>query len=83
MIAEENLSDKVKEYVGYLAFSGKNLKVIVDDILDLSRIEAGKLELALEEINVNQIVKSNFVNFKNQHKNEFVALEILMQFQKY
>ena len=78
MIAEEDLSDKVKEYVGYLAFSGKNLKVIVDDILDLSRIEAGKLELALEEINVNQIVKSNFVNFKNQHKNKFVALDISM-----
>jgi signal transduction histidine kinase/CheY-like chemotaxis protein len=76
MIAEENLSDKVREYVGYLVFSGKNLKVIVDDILDLSRIEAGKLELAFEEINVNQIVENNFISFKNQHKNEFVALEI-------
>tara|TARA_R110002072_G_scaffold6592_7_gene38176 strand:- start:210 stop:1730 length:1521 start_codon:yes stop_codon:yes gene_type:complete len=76
MIAEENLTDKVREYVSYLAFSGKNLKVIVDDILDLSRIEAGKLELALEEINVNKIVQSNFINFKNQHTNEFVVLEI-------
>lgn len=76
MIAEENLSDKVREYVGYLALSGKNLKVIVDDILDLSRIEAGKLELALEVIDVNQIVQSNFINYKNQHKNEFVTLEI-------
>lgn len=76
MIAEEKLSHKVREYVGYLAFSGKNLKVIVDDILDLSRIEAGKLELALEEINVNKIVKNNFTDFKNQHKNEFIALDI-------
>lgn len=76
MIAEEDLSDKVKEYVKYLALSGKNLKVIVDDILDLSRIEAGKLELALEEIDVNEIVKSNYINFKNQNKNNLVDLQL-------
>ena len=77
MIAEENLSDKVKEYVKYLALSGKNLKVIVDDILDLSRIEAGKLELAIEEISIKEIVKGTFINYKNQKKNDLVDLEIV------
>lgn len=76
MIYEENLSVKVQEYVNYLSLAGKNLKVIVDDILDLSRIEAGKLELAIEEMNINEIVKSNFINYNYQNKNEQVALKL-------
>lgn len=76
MLSEEKVSVKAQEYINYLALAGKSLKVIVDDILDLSRIEAGKLEMASEAINVNQIVKSSFTNFKNQNKNDVVDLKI-------
>lgn len=78
MISEENLSDKVQEYVSYLSRASTDLKVIVEDILDLSRIEAGKLELASEEINLNSLVKSCFVNFKNQNKNNSLKLELFI-----
>lgn len=78
MISEENLSDKVQEYVSYLSRASTDLKVIVEDILDLSRIEAGKLELALEEINLNSLVKNCFVNFKNQNKNNSLKLELFL-----
>lgn len=74
MISDEKMSQKAKEYVSYLALSGKNLKVIVNDILDLSRIEAGKLELISKEIDIKQIVKASFINFKNQQKNKDVEL---------
>ncbi|WP_439130510.1 ATP-binding response regulator [Polaribacter sp.] len=77
LVSQENLNPKVKEYVGYLTIAGKNLKVIVDDILDLSRIEAGKLELVSEEININAILKGTFLNYKIQNKNNLVALEFL------
>lgn len=76
MISDENLSEKAAEYVKYLAIAGKNLKVIVDDILDLSRIEAGKLKLAIEEINIKEILEGTFINYKNQNKNHLVELEI-------
>jgi signal transduction histidine kinase/CheY-like chemotaxis protein len=76
LVSSEGLSDKVREYVSYLALAGKNLKVIVDDILDLSRIEAGKLELAIEEININEILKGTFLNYKIQNKNELVDLHV-------
>lgn len=74
MISDEKMSQKAKEYVNYLALSGKNLKVIVNDILDLSRIEAGKLELVSKEISIKQIAKTSFLNFKNQQKNKDVKL---------
>lgn len=76
LISNENLNKTAREYVNYLTLAGKNLKVIVDDILDLSRIEAGKLELASEEINVNDILKGTFLNYKIQNKNKLINLEI-------
>ncbi|MHB0755003.1 ATP-binding response regulator [Polaribacter sp. M15] len=76
LVSKEDLNDKVREYVNYLTLAGKNLKVIVDDILDLSRIEAGKLELVAEEININEILKGTFLNYKIQNKNNLVDLEL-------
>lgn len=76
MISEEKLGKKAQEYIKYLALAGKNLKVIVDDILDLSRIEAGKLQLAPEEINIKELLKGSFLNYQYQHKNKQVDLKI-------
>ncbi|MBU3011979.1 response regulator [Polaribacter vadi] len=76
MISEEDLSKKVEDYIKYLSIAGRNLKVIVDDILDLSRIEAGKLKLAVEQININDIIEGIYINYKNQNSNDKVNIEL-------
>jgi PAS domain S-box-containing protein len=56
-----DLSDEQQEYLNTLTGSGKNLLSIINDILDLSRIEAGGVELELAEFTllqcINDIIK--------------------------
>ncbi|MCG8412251.1 MAG: PAS domain S-box protein [Bacteroidales bacterium] len=41
-----------KNYLDALYSSGKNLLTIINDILDFSKVEAGKLELSIEQVNI-------------------------------
>ncbi|QTE22908.1 ATP-binding response regulator [Polaribacter cellanae] len=74
MISEEEINENVRKYSKLLSISGNNLKVIVNDILDLSRIEAGKLELINEPVNIKEIAKNCVENYSYQNKNEAVEL---------
>jgi two-component system, cell cycle sensor histidine kinase PleC len=44
------------EYAGDIYDSGAHLLDIINDILDLSKIEAGKLELSEEEVTIKEVV---------------------------
>lgn len=76
MISEEDINAKVKEYSKLLSLSGEHLKVIVNDILDLSRIEAGKLSLENKPIQIADIVKKCFENYTYQNKKDNVCLSL-------
>ncbi|MBU0681599.1 MAG: response regulator [Proteobacteria bacterium] len=45
MLTQANLTDREKEYVQAILKSGKALILIINDILDLSKIEAGRLKI--------------------------------------
>lgn len=49
---------KYKEYAGNIADSGRRLQDVVTDILDVARIETGKMEFNPERVKVAPIVES-------------------------
>ncbi|MGV8077815.1 MAG: response regulator [Methanosarcina sp.] len=49
------LNEKQLKYIGNISTSGKHLLELINDILDLSKVEAGKMELHYSEFSVDPI----------------------------
>jgi signal transduction histidine kinase len=49
--------DKQLEYIKDIHSSGLLLLSIINDVLDMSKIEAGKLDLAFERVSIQQVIK--------------------------
>ncbi|HMK88064.1 MAG TPA: ATP-binding protein [Methylocystis sp.] len=49
-------SERYKEYLKDVHASGAHVLSIVNDLLDLSKIEAGKMELSADEVDVNAVI---------------------------
>ena len=48
---------RYKEYVSDILFSGQHLLSLINDILDMSKIEAGKMNLNVETMDINELVQ--------------------------
>ena len=48
--------DKYVEYGGYINQAGTHLLALIDDILDLAKVEAGKLELQPSRFDLNEVL---------------------------
>ena len=53
-----DLNPKQQEYIGDIQQSGTHLLRLIDDVLDLSRIEAGQFELRYERIEVATLMQA-------------------------
>ena len=50
-------TEKYLEYIGGIRQSGEHLLDLISDILDMSKIEAGKYELHLEKFNIAKVIR--------------------------
>ena len=53
------LNEKQQKYVGIIKESGKHLLDLINDILDISKIEAGRMELTFQPIGVEKLCQAS------------------------
>lgn len=73
---EENDMEGLKKYNGYVLESGKQLLRIIDDVIDLSKIDAGTFSINKSSFNLREKISNTILNFQ-QHKQ---AIEKGLQF---
>jgi signal transduction histidine kinase len=64
LIREEGLSENQLSYLNLTDISIHNLSNLVNDILDLSKIEAGKLEVRQQAFDILQVVEETITMFQ-------------------
>jgi PAS domain S-box-containing protein len=74
-----NLNEKQLRYIGIVKESGRHLLELINDILDISKIEAGRMELDLHNVSVEKLCQSSLRMIKElaQKKNLKVAFEVI------
>jgi len=71
-----DLNEKQAEYVGDILGSGNHLLSLINDILDLSKIEAGKVELELSGVKIKDLLESSLVMIKEKALVHSISLDI-------
>jgi len=60
----EMSKDRTAEFVDIIEASGKQLLSIINDILEISQIEAGQVRLTVEPVNISKLLNELFLQFK-------------------
>lgn len=74
-----NLNIKQLEYLGLISNSGGHLLDLINDILDISKIDAGRMEMVYEDVEVKEEIKVVVSIMNSQYKEKNINLKILLE----
>jgi len=64
LLSEEELSEQQKKYIDVISASAAGLLSIINDVLDLSKVEAGKLELEKIPVDIRKLTQEVYNAFE-------------------
>ncbi len=78
LLRNQMAASKDRRYLEAILSSGRTLLALINDILDLSKIEAGKLELQYEAISVSRLLSEieNLFSIKAKEKGIQIKIEV-------
>ncbi|PLX15627.1 MAG: hypothetical protein C0599_16515 [Salinivirgaceae bacterium] len=76
LLQNSDLNNKQNNYVENIRSSGEHLKVIINDLLDLSKIEADKLELIETSFDYRRVIINTFNIFRIEAESKGINAEM-------
>jgi len=73
-----DLNQKQMEYLSYILGSGKHLLNLINDILDLSKVESGKMELELSRFSLREILLGSAHMLKERTQRHRIDISVSM-----
>ncbi len=78
LLQRKNLDEESSEYVQTIHKSGENLLTIINDILDLSKIEAGMLRIEKTAFSIRELIHSLAIMFKVRAGEKTIKINIFI-----
>jgi signal transduction histidine kinase len=75
----EKLDESQKEFSQNINSSGKHLLSIIDDILEISKMEAGKLQTEPTDVQVSRLLKNGLAMFSENAQKHRIQLSIAIE----
>ncbi|MCR5119820.1 MAG: response regulator [Lachnospiraceae bacterium] len=78
LLGERNFNPEEKEYVATIKRSSENLLSIINEILDFSKVDSGKMEILEEPFSFNEMLQDvvTIIEFRMRGKNIVLRLEV-------
>lgn len=70
------LTQKQNDYIGNISTSGKHLLRLVNDLLDLSKVESGNMTLNFEKFKVRELINETVSILENMAIKKFININI-------
>lgn len=74
-LEDRNLDNQSKQQVKYIKQSAKALLIIIDEILDYSKLEAGNVELRFNHFHLETFIQGCIVPFEHKLREKSIKLE--------
>ncbi len=74
--SEENLTEEQIQYAASIYSSGNDLLSLINDILDLSKVEAGKLDIRVEKVVILKVLEGMKQTFQSSAQEKQLIFEV-------
>ncbi len=74
--ADENLTEEQRENVEHILKAGRHLLQLINEILDIARIEAGRMEVTLEPVDIGEMIRDVAALMMPLAANRSISIEV-------
>jgi signal transduction histidine kinase len=79
LASNTQLPDKLRRWAGNIQSSGKQLLALINDLLDLAKIEAGKMEVNVETVSLTDLVDGLLAMYRPQAEKKNIELRAAVE----